>query len=231
MQSTYLRWGLVIVLVLAIGIGWMVWSDRSQPVGGTATPTPLEQSEADVTADWKTFTNTTYNYSFRYPSDLEFIEEYMPLEDSDQVALAHQPGTADYEVRFGVKTVYVGYLDNLPTVKTALAAGNLEQFATYLWDSNKNDVNPETKGRTVSDLQKKQIGDHEVYTFTVTDKLTIGKGEANNQDGSINYVLNGWQDFKREQQIMVLKNSNRFFIVYYPAAYAEGEEILRSLTF
>jgi hypothetical protein len=175
--------------------------------------------------------NTAFGYSFEYPSDLEPIEEYIELEKSDHVFFAHKAGTPEYEIRFGIKAVYPGYLDNLPTVKEALASGNLEKFATYLWDSNKNDSNPDTQDRTVTDLKKTTINGREAYTFTVTKKLTIGKGEAKGQDGSTNYVLNTWQDFLREQQITVIEEGNRFFMIHYPVTYTEGQTILNSLRF
>lgn len=201
------------------------------PTPVITTPSPAPTATASISADWKSFTNTSFGYSLKYPVDLEFIEEYTALETSDQVALAYKPGTADFEVHFGLKAVYPGYLDNLPTVKEALAANDLQKFATYLWDSNKNDINPETQGRTVGDLKKVQIGNHEAYTFTVTKFITVGKGEAKNIDGSTNYTVGNWQEFKREQQVTVIAGNGKFFITHYPAAYTEGQEILRSITF
>lgn len=219
MQKISLKVGLTIAfIVVALGASaYAVTYGLRQGLGGAVVPVPSISPEVSLD-DWKTFTNSTFNYSLRYPSDLEFIEEYIELEKSDQIALAYKPGTPEYEVRFGLKVVYPGYLDSLPTVKEALASGDLEKFATYLWDSNKGDV------RTVSELKKTQVGEYDAYTFSVTDKLTIGKGETH-------YVLNGWQDFKRDQQVTVLEHENRFFITYYPAAYTEGQEILQTIEF
>lgn len=222
----------IIAILILTGIAWGI-TTKKQDNNATYSPSPVVSSTATATpvSQMKQFTNTSFGYTLSYPTDLEPIEEYTELEKSDQISLAYKPGTPEYEVRFGVKAVYPGYLENLPTVKESLSTGNLNQFATYLWDSNKNDINPDTKGRTVSELNKITINGQEAYTFTVTKLLTIGKGEAKNQDRSTNYTLNTWQDFQREQQITVMTHNKRFFILFHPAAYSEGTAIVQSIRF
>lgn len=229
-MKTFSHKNIAISVFLLSAITGLAWAATKVKITRLITD-PRSPSPTETAPDWHTFTNSTFGYTLSYPTNLKPIEEYTDLENSDQISFAYKPGTPDYEVRFGIKAVYPGYLDSLPAVRESLANANLEQFSTYLWDSNKNDINPETNGRSVSDLKQGQVNDRPAYAFTVTDRLTIGKGEAKAQDGSINYPLNTWQDFKREHQITVFEHNSRFFIIFYPTAYMEGRDILQSIKF
>lgn len=72
---------MVLLAVILIGVGFFAWINSSQsktetavPVAETSTPatavvTPATTPTTVSTADWKTYTNTTYSYSIKYPSD------------------------------------------------------------------------------------------------------------------------------------------------------------------
>jgi len=80
---------LLIVIVL-IGIGgllyysWQMrlinfhaWQKRLADPNFLKTLSPTPTAVLEETADWKTYTNETYKYSFKYPSDFE-IQELPP---------------------------------------------------------------------------------------------------------------------------------------------------------
>ena len=76
---------LLIILFILLGILIFVWWYFAQsgfPSGNpsptvitpraTSTPTPSPSTTSDQTANWKTYTNTKYGYSFKYPADYEY---------------------------------------------------------------------------------------------------------------------------------------------------------------
>ena len=70
----------LVVLALASTAGYFYLQNQKLKSQISATPTPLGSPEpsaeaADPTADWKTYTNTKYGFSFKYPSELVRLEE------------------------------------------------------------------------------------------------------------------------------------------------------------
>ena len=80
---------LSIFIIFLFGLGIFVKSLKPQPI---PSPTPLAVIKptptSDLTANWKTYTNTKYGYSFKYPSSFFVREEttggilYVDLKDS-----------------------------------------------------------------------------------------------------------------------------------------------------
>lgn len=72
---------IILVIIVVILGGFGIWSIRNQAPGVV------------VTADWKTYTNPQYNYSFTYPSDFALTSQGTALSyilkchDDDQVCL------------------------------------------------------------------------------------------------------------------------------------------------
>lgn len=65
---------ILIVLILAVLIGgYLVYQNQPKP---TPSPQPTNQLSpaSDETANWKTYTNSKYGFSFKYPSDLVVSE-------------------------------------------------------------------------------------------------------------------------------------------------------------
>src|SRR3989344_6658497 len=63
---------LVILLLLGTGAYAGIWYWQKQQVTQEAGPTFTPR--ADVTANWKTYTNTQYGFGFKYPNSLNVIE-------------------------------------------------------------------------------------------------------------------------------------------------------------
>ena len=76
----------VIFALLALGFfGWVIWNQSRTPdtvstttedttTESQTTDEATEDSAADPYAGWNTYTNPTYGYTFRYPSDWELAE-------------------------------------------------------------------------------------------------------------------------------------------------------------
>jgi len=70
---------LVFAIVLVGALGYLVWdfnrtedtTDYSTPVAKKKTETTTKTTTTDETADWKSYTNQAYSFSFKYPKNWE----------------------------------------------------------------------------------------------------------------------------------------------------------------
>ncbi len=60
----------VIALAAIVGFSWYTFT-TNEPTSTTTVNIPEKTTTTDPTADWKTYTNTTYNYSIKYPLNWE----------------------------------------------------------------------------------------------------------------------------------------------------------------
>lgn len=94
-------WAITIIIVIAILVGGGVWywyykttvqdqtttntikiSPSASPSASGSTSTLPSASGADETADWKTYTNSTYDFFFKYPSLWTTREKVSPDDDT-----------------------------------------------------------------------------------------------------------------------------------------------------
>ncbi len=80
-QGGALKWLLIVlVIIILLGGGYLVWAKYGGTSTGTATPTASPSvaispsASSNTPADWKTYTNDTYKFSFKYPNGYS-IEE------------------------------------------------------------------------------------------------------------------------------------------------------------
>jgi hypothetical protein len=73
------------IMLATLGSGAYVLAIRNNPPTSLRTsPTPLPNSEqTDLIANWKTYTNSIYGYSIRYPSDFSIIN---PIDNTYDIA-------------------------------------------------------------------------------------------------------------------------------------------------
>jgi hypothetical protein len=66
---------IVLIIIILVGGGYFAWYYLMGPgkaapsTTSTTNPTTSTTNSTVSTADWKTYTNMTYGYSFKYPSD------------------------------------------------------------------------------------------------------------------------------------------------------------------
>lgn len=84
-KSNFALWVVVVVAILAVGIGIGVIAGKfSQPISSSTSspkvvlspipsPTTVPVETVDPTANWKTYTNNKHNFSFKYPPELAFL--------------------------------------------------------------------------------------------------------------------------------------------------------------
>lgn len=84
--APWLLWTLIGIIVIAAGFfGWQYMSQKnatSTPVASSiitptksATSTPTVSASDVSTVDWKTYTNETYNLTFKYPPSYSVVED------------------------------------------------------------------------------------------------------------------------------------------------------------
>lgn len=145
-----------ILVVLAGSIGYWFWTQKSDtPVTSTAnelstqqntntkkqvvTPQPTAPA-ADNTANWKTYTNATYGYHIKYPSDWKVSAASVVSNGKDQeVWVTHQDaaGSVDRKIVIlaGVDSDgNLSYLRTAPVTSQATVAG--ESQAVYIFPKN-----------------------------------------------------------------------------------------------
>jgi len=78
--SSTMKWLLIIlVIIIVLGGGYLVYAKYGKLASTTTSPSPATSikaspstsSSASVPADWKTYSNSTYDFSFKYPSSWE----------------------------------------------------------------------------------------------------------------------------------------------------------------
>lgn len=66
---------ILIVLLIALGIGgYLLYQKQQQTIQAPPTPTStFESTNSAETANWKTYANDKYNFSFKYPSNFSQV--------------------------------------------------------------------------------------------------------------------------------------------------------------
>ena len=74
---------LVVVIVILVGaVGYFAFVKKSEPVAQQPTPTPIQTKTStptpttkDETSSWKTYTNSSVGFSFKYPADWKVSDD------------------------------------------------------------------------------------------------------------------------------------------------------------
>ncbi|MBI2612020.1 hypothetical protein HYW54_04735 [Candidatus Gottesmanbacteria bacterium] len=150
-----------ILIVIGIVIGKTFFSSQSNPTPTPTqipilTPTPDLYTESDrsATANWKTYTNETYGFQFKYPDTL-YIE---PQQDTDNsvvlldVVLLHN----NYKER-------TNYLDQ-PNIQIDITKGNLKETI-----KNARQIEQESGNVILADLKPITIANYQGYRADVNN--------------------------------------------------------------
>lgn len=163
------------------------------------------------TQDWKTYTNSKYNYFFKFPPDTRVKSDSYGITEASMASEIIVP-----VVKFRVyiqdsalysdcnECQYVNY--------------NLTDFANYLWKLNKNDDNPNVKNKHISDLTTMSIDGKKAYKFTLT-------GSFSTDDLGGGYILG-------EETLYVLTNDGEHnYILCMPTENNYAQAVLNSFSF
>lgn len=126
-------------------------SQTSQP---TINPQPTQTS--NETVSWKTYTNTKYGFTFRYPPfwDLETLGGYSPINSSDSIDYGNYFSLNVFKEDLQCES-FQGFEKNI-TVKNGL-----KQYVDNLWEANKNSI------KNLSTIETIKIGGVLGFSFTI----------------------------------------------------------------
>lgn len=124
-------------------------STVSVSVSATSTPT-------DVTANWKTYTNDTYGFSFKHPTNLT-----IGSQTNEEVTLNSDNGNGHWELQTDIKTNPGGL--------------NLSQFTTNEINSKIGGAEASTRNTTISDLT---VGGKTAKKFSIANIGDYGNVEV-----------------------------------------------------
>lgn len=207
---------LVGILVISLAAGGVFYFSRSvftqkspptpkpsvNPVIAFQTPKPtpvatlIASMSANETADWKTFTNTQWKYTLKYPSDYSVVGENMgSAEENLDVLIASTANThsgASYlsypffrvEVTFGVKT-------------------DLDTYANSSFNFNK------IKNKLNAKLEKYINGNLIGWQYDFSGKSFYTTSDAGVTDGKSGFVIN----YNEKIKVIFLQNKNNIYVI------------------
>ncbi|MEK7636986.1 MAG: hypothetical protein AAB402_01165 [Patescibacteria group bacterium] len=204
-----------------VNISGHVWELASALDGYTETFTQMLSTfhVSGPTAGWKTFTNTAYGYTFKYPNDVD--SDVYGNEYGKQASVASSvgvPGSLVNNVRqsalFSVEAANPRYSNP----NDAALKLSLKDFATKVWEGNKNDKNPNIPNKEVGDLTETTVAGQVAYSLTVT-------GSFKDYIGDGGYVLN------EEHTYYIVEYGGNKYLLWHPSAQTRSKAILSTLTF
>lgn len=176
--SHWIAWSVIILVVGVAGFfGWRYFDEITTIYDNTfvasirsykkTTTTPATTTTTDATADWKTYTNDTYKFSFKYPKDWESTTFFNYPGDTNSIinlvtsALAQQikNKTSDQilEITPTLNLKYYASSKDLPD------NNNQKSNSATLLDYLKNQTN------VVTSYSAKQYGDIKGYQAEQTN--------------------------------------------------------------
>jgi len=186
---------LVVVIVILLGVvGYFAFVKKSSPIA-QQTPTPTPSVEQDETVGWKTYENTKFNYSFKYPANLwgpqnDCFDSDIPIEECNLIKLNSELANKPENLRLNPvfdDSIEVRIVDNPNNLSLKDAVNKLLSGLTTIYSLN------------LSNKDSKQI-----YVATFTGALGI------NLSGPGGYAFN------KAKAIFTSIDGNKIFLVSYP---------------
>ncbi len=111
-----------VILALA-GLGFLAWrSAQPAPVLVQPQPTPTSQ----IPKDWKTYTNTKYHYSFRYPAGYYIYQwsggEGYPIQITDDAVAVAVSQKKDTDSIFNIDAATLKDINDIDSIKSQSGA-------------------------------------------------------------------------------------------------------------
>lgn len=176
-------------------------------------PTPMP----DETANWKTYRNDVYHYSFDYPANLK-------VEDMHEIEIEPKRSPA---VTVHLNQEWAGFSElygNAFKVFVSREDSNtLEDIALELWQINNEDKNPNISKKIVGKLETTTFQERPSYRFSVTS--SVKEAESFGISFSNAFLID------RENIILLIDGKVFAYGIVYPSKSLLADQILATFRF
>jgi len=205
---------IIIVALLLIAVSFYTWQKSESGI----TNKELGNTNSVDTSNWKTYTNTKYNFSFKFPPNLiirgsdgyESAEKDLPVASAifllDPAKESDKLANHDFE--FTVRAYDSEYKIVIPFVDL-----DLRGFTEKMWQLNKNEDKQDN-------IAKAQIDGQQAYQFAIASNPNKGF-----TDGDLSIVLAG------ENTMIITSKGNSKFVIYFPINNSLSQYILSNFKF
>lgn len=186
---------------------------KSTTSTSTTTGTPSTATTVDVTADWKTYSNAKYGFSFKYPKDCAVASQGMVADDADspqQLVFCTING-AETDI-FDISLMILADYKSSDT--NNVLSLSVKEFAQKYVDATKNNLY--VKDNKTGDLLKTTVAGVDAYQFTTTTLF----------DGP----FGGGVTSRLENHVFVARNSDKA-VITYPVGNQNSLLILSTVQF
>ena len=213
----------VLILLILLGVGYFIYTTPKSKESSTTTTktatqsakeTPKEETKTtptpvqkDETADWQTFTNSTFKYSLKYPDTLNPFSNSAMGEDTAETSgdvmftndPAVKPKTGGFESTIG-KDFYLLQIYVINKSENTYYTGKtLAEIAQGDYNKNK------TSAESITELTQTTFAGKSAYTFQKT------------KASAFDYLAGGWVLSQENIKIIEVENNGSiFYIIYRP---------------
>lgn len=176
-------------------------------------PCPKSSPDSDETANWKTYRNELFKYSFDYPAYLKIEDDIYEFAVADGpkwsgAISVHLDGRRDFGGAFKV-------LARQKDLRTT------EEIASNIWQINKEDKNPNIPQKIVGSLESATFKGKPSYKFSVTSSVKIQ---------SLFGVLTGFL-IDRENTVLFVDGEVFVYGIIFPSSEPLANQILSTFKF
>lgn len=172
-----------------------------------------------ATADWKTYKNDTYGFSFKYPGDIKTYSNSYGVEDTQKAADFYLTKTGNGSSIMDFETAYPNRWKD-----TDMGVFSLPDLAQAYWDATKKDQDAGKSNTHVSELTTQKINGSTLYKFTASGSLSSPKGgQLLKKETAVYFASSNAQDAP--------SSSDPKVIITFPTSSEISSQILSTFQF
>ena len=177
--------------------------------------TPFPTPTPDLAANWQTYHNEVFGYSFDYPTHLE-------VEDANEIATDPETSTA---ISVHLNPEWAGfdelYGNAFKVIISPKDSKSIEEIASNIWRINKEDKNPNKPQKVVGELEVLTFRGRDGYRFSVTSSFKTGSLRIS----SMGYGID------RENTVLLVDGKVFIYGIIFPSNTPLADQILSTFKF